>query len=72
MDAGEWIVDPYSGSMTTGRAAYKRGINSVSIDLHLEYCELGLRLLREEAYQHQPLKVERANASLFDLPEMQG
>jgi DNA modification methylase len=47
MNRGECILDPYSGSMTTGRAAYERGVRSVSIELHREYCELGLRLLEE-------------------------
>jgi DNA modification methylase len=45
---GETVLDPYSGSMTTGRAAHRRGMPSVSIELHKEYCDLGLRLLEEE------------------------
>jgi DNA modification methylase len=48
MSTDECVLDPYSGSMTTGRAAYKRGIRSVSIELHREYCDLGLRLLQSE------------------------
>jgi DNA modification methylase len=48
MRHGDTILDPYSGSMTTGRAAYGLGIRSVSIELHKEYCDLGLRLLEEE------------------------
>lgn len=72
MDKGEWVVDPYSGSMTTGRAAYKRGIKSVSIDLHLEYCELGLRLLRQEIEETRSLKVERPFTTLFDVSKVQG
>ena len=65
MDAGECVVDPYSGSMTTGRAACGRGIKSVSIDIHLEYCELGLRLLRGEVHQKEEVKAERMVAPLF-------
>jgi hypothetical protein len=34
--------------MTTGRAAYSRGLRSVSIEMHREYCELGLRLLAKD------------------------
>jgi DNA modification methylase len=48
MRRGDTILDPYSGSMTTGRAAYRRGMRSISIELHKEYCDLGLRLLEEE------------------------
>ena len=48
MRPGDTVLDPYSGSMTTGRAAYRQGIRSVSIELHKVYCDLGLRLLEEE------------------------
>ena len=48
LNAGECVLDPYAGSMTTARAARARGIRSISIDLHREYCELGIRLLNEE------------------------
>ena len=47
--AGQKILDPYSGSMTTGRVARRLGFRSVSVELHPEYCELGLRLLNEES-----------------------
>ncbi len=72
MIAGERVVDPYSGSMTTGRAAFKHGIKSVSIDLHLKYCELGLRLLRAESGETRPLKTDRVSATLLDFSEVQG
>jgi DNA modification methylase len=45
---GDVVLDPFSGSMTTGRLAYRYGLKSISIDLHQEFCDLGLRLLREE------------------------
>jgi DNA modification methylase len=70
MNVGESVVDPYSGSMTTGRAAFRHGINSVSIDLHLKYCELGLRLLREEVNQKKSLEVAQMPTLLFDLSEV--
>jgi DNA modification methylase len=38
---GEYVLDPFSGSMTTGRFAYLRGLRTISIELHKEYCELG-------------------------------
>lgn len=55
LDPGETVLDPYSGSMTTARAAYKKGLRSLNIELHSEYCQLGLRLLH----------AEEANAPLF-------
>lgn len=48
MYQGETVLDPFSGSMTTGLAAHKRGVRSVSIDRLREYCDLGLRLLDQE------------------------
>jgi DNA modification methylase len=48
MRRGECVLDPFSGSMTTGRAAFSHGLRSVSIEMHREYCELGLRLLAED------------------------
>lgn len=48
LEPGATLLDPYSGSMTTGRAAYKKGLRSLNIELHSNYCELGLRLLYSE------------------------
>jgi len=48
MNEGERVLDPFSGSMTTGRTAHAQGIKSVSIDIHLEYCELGVNLLKAD------------------------
>ena len=39
---------PVSGSVTTGRTAYRHGLRSVSIELQKEYAELGLKLLERE------------------------
>jgi DNA modification methylase len=38
------ILDPFAGSLTSGRTAEKLGRRGFSIEKHLEYCELGLRL----------------------------
>jgi DNA modification methylase len=43
------VLDPFSGSMTTGRVAFRRGVRSINIDYMPEYCNLGLRLLRSES-----------------------
>ncbi len=48
---GNTVLDPFSGSMTTGRAAFAKGFRSISIDCHREYCDLGLRLLETENRQ---------------------
>ncbi len=42
------VLDPYSGSMTTARAAYRHGMRSISIDYKEEYCKLGISLLAEQ------------------------
>jgi DNA modification methylase len=49
MAPGECVLDPFSGSMTTGRTAHRRGLRSISIEMQKEYCELGIRLLETEA-----------------------
>lgn len=45
------VLDPFSGSGTTGRCAYENGINSVNIEIHKEYCELSRKLFNEENYR---------------------
>jgi DNA modification methylase len=45
------VLDPFSGSMTTGRIARKKGICSINIELHTEYCELGLELMQKDIFQ---------------------
>ena len=41
------VLDPFSGSMTTGITALKHGLNSINIELHKEYCDLSIRLIKE-------------------------
>jgi DNA modification methylase len=52
---GAKILDPFSGSMTTGRVAYLNGYESVNIDYKKEYCELGLKLLEKELLSRKQL-----------------
>lgn len=61
MKPGALILDPFSGSMTTGRTAHRLRIGSVSIELHREYCDLGVRLLNGEM---------NAVHTLFDFDDM--
>lgn len=42
------VLDPFAGSMTTGRYAHKMGYKSINIDYKAEFCQLGLKLLAEE------------------------
>jgi hypothetical protein len=62
------VLDPFSGSMTTGRAAYAKGFQSINIDCHREYCDLGLQLLERETQQLNMFKAlalaERYSAEL--------
>ena len=48
MKKGECVLDPFSGSMTTGRVAHQNGLHSISIEMHRDYCDLGIRLLEQE------------------------
>ena len=45
------VLDPFSGSMTTGRVAYRHGFKSVNIEIHQEYCELGPKLFEKNFVQ---------------------
>lgn len=42
------VLDPYAGSFTTSRAAYRNKISSLSIELSPAYYNLGKKLLEEE------------------------
>lgn len=44
------ILDPFAGSMTTGRDAYKHGCKSINIEISYEYCKLGINLFENENY----------------------
>jgi DNA modification methylase len=48
MGKGECVLDPFSGSMTTGRTAHRYGLRSISIEMQKEYSDLGIRLLEGE------------------------
>lgn len=41
---GSVILDPFAGSLTTGRAAERMGLRAVCVERSEEYCELGLAL----------------------------
>jgi DNA modification methylase len=41
---GQVVLDPYGGSLTTGRAAEQHGVSSVCVERDRGYCELGLAM----------------------------
>lgn len=45
---GKIVLDPFAGSLTTGRVAERAGLQSILIERDADYCDLGLRM-REEA-----------------------
>lgn len=46
---GEKILDPYSGSFTTSRAAMLSKISSIGIEYDRSYCDLGIKLMKNES-----------------------
>ncbi len=43
LSPGSIVLDPFGGSLTTGRVAEKWNVRSVSIEILKEYCDLGLK-----------------------------
>lgn len=50
-DEGDFVLDPFAGSGTTGVVALKHGRSAVLIELSAEYCELIEKRLNEVAAQ---------------------
>ncbi|WP_165708150.1 DNA-methyltransferase [Pectobacterium polaris] len=57
MGKNSLVLDPYSGSMTTGRAALDFEIKSIGIELHKEYCHLSLRKLEDEEQERKNMLI---------------
>jgi len=47
------ILDPYAGSLTTGRFAEERGLSSIQIEKNMEYCTLGLDIRKRAISSEQ-------------------
>lgn len=45
---GTLVIDPFGGSLTTARVCHARGQRSQAIELHGDYCSLGLKKLEQE------------------------
>jgi DNA modification methylase len=59
---GSIVLDPFAGSLTTGRVAERFGVRSICIEKSEEYCKLGLRMLKTE---REAIKKEHSQLSLF-------
>ena len=46
-NAGDVILDPFTGSSTTGVAAYKHGRNFIGIDIDKDYLDLSIRRFQD-------------------------
>jgi len=44
LPTGATVLDPFGGSLTTGRLAEERGLRSIMIERSREYCDLGLAM----------------------------
>ena len=53
----ETIIDPFTGSMTTGRAAIRKNRKSINIELHKEYCDLALDLLKKQMNEVKQMRL---------------
>jgi site-specific DNA-methyltransferase (adenine-specific) len=50
-ETGDLILDPFTGSSTTGVAAIKHGRRFVGMDNNTEFLELSVKRIQEEASQ---------------------
>ena len=56
--SGDTVLDPFCGSGTTMVAAFRRGRNSIGVEIDPEYCRMAARFLKAE------------NANLFSTAEL--
>jgi DNA modification methylase len=55
---GARILDPFGGSLTTGRVAERQGIDSLCIEKHEDYCALGLTMRRDDLKKRSAQQME--------------
>ena len=58
---GSIVLDPFAGSLTTGRVAERYAVRSVCIEKSLDYCKIGIRMRRDNA---QPALFKSSRAHL--------
>jgi site-specific DNA-methyltransferase (adenine-specific) len=56
--SGDTVLDPFCGSGTTMVAAFRRGRNSIGVEIDPEYCRMAARYLKAE------------NANLFSTAKL--
>ena len=59
---GAVVLDPFAGSLTTGRVAVRHGLRAVCIERSEEYCRLGLRMHEAERRGEHQLSLFAADA----------
>lgn len=67
--AGATVVDPFSGSATTGVACLQTGRKFIGFELDRKYCELGARRLADVAPLFRPPSEPQKGAGLFAREE---
>jgi DNA modification methylase len=51
------VLDPFAGSLTTGRVAKSFGCKSTCIEMSLDYCKLGLKILKDKDSKSETLQL---------------
>jgi hypothetical protein len=70
-NAGEVVLDPFSGTFTTSFVAKKLGRKSIGIEIEEEYVKIGLRRLqiqthyKGEELTREPRSYERKNSPVY-------
>ncbi|MDY5450211.1 MAG: site-specific DNA-methyltransferase [Clostridia bacterium] len=57
LEPDDVILDPFSGSYTTGIAAYRKGIKSICIEKSPEYVELSIKRFKERSYNKLEIEI---------------
>ena len=55
LSQGDVVLDPFSGSYTTGLAANKKNIKSVCIEMSKEYIDLSINRFKNESFRQLEL-----------------
>lgn len=48
LSLGDVVLDPFGGSLTTGRVAHRHGRKAINIERDQSYCQLGIEMLQAE------------------------
>jgi site-specific DNA-methyltransferase (adenine-specific) len=71
-NAGDVVLDPFSGTFTTSFVAKKLGRKSIGIEIEEEYVKIGLRRLQIQThYKGEELRREPRSFERKHSPEQQ-